>query len=53
MLTELKACYSPQDMIFVISLFIMLLVSVGSFAVLMAYGIRGALQEVRSIKSKQ
>ena len=50
MLTDLKACYSPQDLIFVVSLFILAMSTVGAFSVLMTHAIRGAIDEVRNIK---
>lgn len=53
MLTELKACYSPQDLIFIVSLFILTMVSIGAFFVLVAHAIRGALDEVKYIKSRK
>ena len=53
MLTELKACYTPQDLIFIVSLFILVIVAVGSFMVLMTHAIKGALEEVRDIKDRR
>ena len=53
MLTELKACYSPQDLIFIITLFILILFAVGAFIVLMSHALRGALGEVRDIKQRK
>jgi hypothetical protein len=53
MLTELKACYSPQDLIFIVSLFVLVMVSVGAFVVLMAHAIRGAIFEVKDIKERR
>ena len=50
MLTDLKACYSPQDLIFVVSLFILAMSTIGAFSVLMTHAIRGAIDEVRNIK---
>ena len=53
MLTELKACYSPQDLIFIVSLFILVMVSVGAFALLMSHAVRNAVYEVRDIKDRR
>ena len=53
MLTEIKACYSPHDLIFVVTLFILTMFSIGAFFVLMMHAIRGALDEVRIIKSRR
>ncbi len=53
MLTDLKACYSPQDLIFIVSLFIMTMVSIGAFVVLMTHAIRGAINEVKDIKDRR
>jgi hypothetical protein len=53
MLTELKACYSPQDLIFVVSLFVLTMTSIGAFVVLMTHAIKGALEEVRDIKERK
>lgn len=53
MLSDLKACYSPQDLIFVITLFILVLFAVGAFIVLMTNALRGALGEVRDIKQRK
>ena len=51
MLTELKACYSPQDLIFIVSLFILTIISVSAFIVLLIHAFRGAISEVRNIKA--
>ena len=53
MLTELKACYSPQDLIFIVALFVLTMVSIGAFLVLTAHAVRGALSEVRDIKDRR
>lgn len=53
MLTDLKACYSPQDLIFIVSLFIMVMISIAAFVVLMSHAIRGAIGEVRDIKDRR
>ena len=53
MLTDLKACYSPQDLIFIVSLFIMVMISIAAFVVLMSHAIRGAIGEVRDIKERR
>ena len=52
MLTELKACYSPQDLIFIVSLFILTIISAAAFVVLMTHAIKGALLEVKDIKQR-
>ena len=51
MLTELKACYSPQDLIFIVSLFILTIIAVSAFIVLIVHAFKGAISEVRNIKS--
>lgn len=53
MLTDLKACYSPQDLIFIVSLFIMTMISIAAFVVLMTHAIRGAINEVKDIKDRR
>ena len=53
MLTELKACYSPQDLIFTITLFILVLFTVGAFIVLMSHALRGVLGEVQYLKERK
>lgn len=53
MLTELKACYSPQDLIFIVALFVLTMVSIGAFIVLMAHAIRGTIYEVKDIKERR
>ena len=53
MLTELKACYSPQDLIFVVSLFILSMMTIGAFFVLMSHAIKAALYEVKDIKDRK
>ena len=53
MLTELKACYSPQDLIFIVSLFILTMISIGAFFVLMTHAVKGALDEARDIKERK
>lgn len=52
MLTELKVCYSPQDLIFIVSLFILTIISVAAFVVLMTHAIKGAFLEVNDIKQR-
>ena len=53
MLTELKACYTPHDLIFVVALFILTMMSMGAFVVLMTHAIKGALEEVRINKDRK
>lgn len=53
MLIDLKACYSPQDLIFIVSLFIMTMISIAAFVVLMSHAIRGTISEVRDIKDRR
>ena len=53
MLTELKACYSPQDLIFIVALFVLTMTSIGAFIVLMAHAIRGTIYEVKDIKDRR
>ena len=53
MLTELKACYSPQDLIFIVSLFILVMISVGAFVLLMSHAVKNAVYEVRDIKERR
>ena len=52
MLTELKACYTPQDLIFIVSLFVLVMISVSAFVILMTHAFLGVFQEVREIKNK-
>jgi len=51
MFLDLKACYTPSDLIFVVSLFILILFATGSFVVLMTHLFKGVMQEVKHIKS--
>ena len=53
MLSDLKACYSPQDLIFTITLFILVLFTVGAFIVLMSHALRGVLGEVQYLKERK
>jgi hypothetical protein len=53
MLTDLKACYSPHDLIFIVSLFIMCMFSIGAFILLMIHAVRGVIGEVRDIKERR
>ncbi|MEY4333023.1 MAG: hypothetical protein RLZZ196_1761 [Bacteroidota bacterium] len=52
MLTELKACYSPQDLIFIIALFVLAMTSVGAFVVLITHAFKGVIGEVKDIKER-
>ena len=53
MLTELKACYSPQDLIFIVALFVLTMMSIGAFFILTAHAIRATLDEVKDIKDRR
>ena len=53
MLTELKACYSPQDLIFIVSFFILTMVAIGAFLVLMVQAFKGVIVEARDLKSRR
>jgi len=50
---NMQACYSPADLMFVLSLFITILVTVGAFILLMANLIRGAFETVRDLKQNK
>jgi len=50
MFLDLKACYSPSDLVFVIALFILTLFATGSFFILMAHLLKGVLEEVKEFK---
>jgi hypothetical protein len=52
MLTEIKACYSPHDLIFITSLFILVAMAIGAFSILMIHTIKGALEEVKHFKNR-
>ena len=52
MFLDLKACYSPSDLVFVVSLFILVLFASGAFVILMSHLIKGVLGEVRHYKDK-
>jgi hypothetical protein len=47
---NLQACYTPPDIVFILSLFITTLISIGAFIVLMVYLIKGALDTVKDLK---
>lgn len=47
MLLDLKACYSPTDLVFIVSLFALSLITVGSFIVLMLHFIKAVILTVR------
>jgi len=46
---NMQACYSPADLVFVLSLFITTLVTVGAFIILMVHLIKGALDTVKDL----
>ena len=50
---NMQACYSPADMIFVVSLFILVMFAVGAFIVLMVNLIKSALDEVKDMKKNR
>jgi len=50
---DLKACYSPADIIFVLSLFVTCLFTVGAFIILMVHLVKGALDTVKDIKESK
>jgi len=50
MLPELKACYSPSDLIFVVSLLVLSLTAIGAFITLMTYLIRDSILTVMDFK---
>lgn len=52
MFLDLKACYSPSDLVFVVALFILILFASGAFFVLMSHLIKGTLDEIRHHKDK-
>lgn len=52
MFLDLKACYSPSDLVFVVALFILVLFAVGSFTFLMSHLIKGVFDEVKHYKDK-
>lgn len=52
MFLDLKACYSPSDLVFVISLFILVLFATGAFLVLMAHLVKGVWDEVKLIRKQ-
>lgn len=53
MLSGLKACYSPQDMIFIITLFFLVMGAIGSSIILMIHLVKGALEEVEDMNHKR
>lgn len=50
MFLDLKACYSPSDLVFVVALFILTLFATGAFLVLMSHLVRGVWDEVKIIR---
>jgi hypothetical protein len=50
MLLELKSCYAPSDLIFVLSLLILTLTAVGAFITLMTYLIRDSILTVMDFR---
>ena len=50
MLLDLKTCYSPTDLVFIVSLFSLSLITVGSFIILMIHFIKAAILTVRDIR---
>jgi hypothetical protein len=53
MLTDLKACYSPTDLVFIVSLFALSLLTIGSFIVLMIHFAKAAFLTVADIKNNK
>lgn len=53
MFLDLKACYSPTDIVFIVSLFALTLITIGSFIVLMIHFIKAAILTVRDIKENR
>ena len=53
MFTDLKACYTPSDLFFIVSLFVMSLVVVGAVVTLCVHLVMGALEEVKYIKERK
>lgn len=52
MFLDLKACYSPSDLVFVVALFILTLFATGAFLVLMAHLVKGVWEEVKLIRKQ-
>jgi len=52
MFLDLKSCYSPSDIIFIVSLFILVSFCIGSFSTIIAHLVKSVINEVRYIKSK-
>lgn len=52
MFLDLKACYSPSDIVFVISLFILTMFAIGLFTMLMSYLVRDAIYTVEHLRKK-
>jgi len=50
MFLDLKACYSPSDLVFVVALFILILFATGSFMFLMSHLVKGVFEEVKEYK---
>ena len=50
MFLDLKACYSPSDLVFVVALFILTLFAAGAFLILMAHLVKGVWDEVKLIR---
>lgn len=50
MFLDLKACYSPSDLVFVVALFILTLFATGAFMVLMSHLVKGVFEEVKEFK---
>lgn len=48
-----QACYSPADIIFIVSLFILVMFSVGAFIVLMFNLIKSVFDEVEDLKKNK
>lgn len=53
MLFDLKACYSPTDLVFIVALFSLTLVTIGSFVVLMVHFIKAALLTVKDLREER
>jgi hypothetical protein len=50
MFLNLNACYSPTDLVFIVALFSLTLVTIGSFTVLMIHFIKAALLTVKDLR---
>lgn len=53
MFLDLKACYSPTDLVFIVSLFALTLITVGSFVILMIHFIKAAILTARDIREER